>query len=71
LKQFVKALDFKGKTFQEIRAMFPKLSDAKLKRGKFVGLQITTILKSRILEEKMTETEKKAWQTFLGVDKFF
>jgi len=51
--------------------MFPKLSDAKLKRGKFVGLQITTILKSRILEEKMTETEKKAWQTFLGVDKFF
>jgi len=67
LKQCVKALDFKGETFQEIRAMFPKLSDAKLKRGKFVGPQITTMLKSRILEEKVIETEKKAWQAFLGV----
>jgi len=42
LKHFVKALAFKGETFQEIRAMFPKLSDAKLKRGKFVGPQITS-----------------------------
>jgi len=25
------------------------------------------MLKSGILEEKMTETEKKAWQAFLGV----
>jgi len=49
-KDFIKALDFKEETFQEIRAMFPKLSDAKLNRGKFVGPQITTMLKSRILE---------------------
>ena len=71
LKQFVKALDFKAETFQEIRTMFPKLSDAKPKRGKFVGPQITAMLKSRILEEKMTETENKAWQAFLGVVEFF
>jgi len=47
------------------------LSDPKLKSGKFVGRQITTMLKSRILEEKMTETENKAWQAFLGVVEVF
>jgi len=52
LKQSVKAVDFKGETFQENRVTFPKLSDAKPKRRKFVGPQITTMLKSRILEEK-------------------
>jgi len=31
----------------------------------------TAILKSRILEEKMTEREKKAWQAFLGVVEVF
>jgi len=71
LKQFVKALDFKGETFQGVRAMFPKLSDAKLKSRKFVGRQITTMFKSRILEEKMTVTEKSAWQAFLGVVEVF
>jgi len=52
LKQFVRALDFKGETFQENRVTFPKLSAAKPKRGKFVGPQITTMLKSIFLEEK-------------------
>jgi len=66
-KQFVKALDFKGETFQEIRAMFPKMSDPNLKGGIFVGPQIATMLKSKTLEEKMTETEKKAWQALRGV----
>jgi len=51
--------------------MFPKLSDAKLKGGKFVGPQITTMLKFRTLKEKMTERKKKAWQAFQGVVEFF
>ncbi|KAI6648768.1 hypothetical protein LOD99_7155 [Oopsacas minuta] len=67
VKQFVKALDFEGESFPEIRAMFPKLSDAKLKGGIFVGPQITTMLKSRTLEDKMTETERRAWQAFRDV----
>jgi len=37
VKQFVKVLDVKRETFQVIRAMIPKMSDAKLKRGIFVG----------------------------------
>jgi len=45
IKQFVKALDFEGETYQEIREIFPKMSDPKPKGGIFVGPQIATMLK--------------------------
>ena len=61
VKQFVKALDFEGEVFQEIYSVFPRLSDAKIKGGIFVGPQINTMLKSESLEAKMNETEKEAW----------
>ena len=67
MKQFVKVLDCEEEAFQEMRAMFPKFSDAKVKGGIFVGPQITTMFKLRTLEEKITETERKAWQAFRGV----
>jgi len=51
--------------------MFPKLSDAKLRREIFVGSQTTTMFKSRILEEKMTETEKKFFEASLGLVEVF
>ena len=40
--------------------MFPRLSEARIKDEIFVGPQINTLLKSKTLEEKMNETEKKA-----------
>ena len=64
VKQFVKALGFEGEIFQEIRLMFPRLSDTKIKGGIFVGTQISTMLKSESLEAKMNEIEKEAWQAF-------
>ena len=67
VKQFVKALDFEAEIFQEIRSMFPKLSDAKIKGGIFVGPKINTMLKSESLQAKMNQTEKEAWQAFRGV----
>ena len=67
VKQFVKALDFEGEVFQEICSMLPKLSEAKIKGGIFVGPQINIMLKSKTLEEKLNETEKEAWQAFRGV----
>ena len=66
-KQFVKALDVESKAFKEIRQMFPKLSDAKVKGGIFVGPQIAKMLKSETLENKMSFKEKEAWQSFRGV----
>ena len=67
VKQLVEALDFKGEFFQEISLMFPRLSDAKIKGGIFVGPQISTMLKSESLEAKMNEIEREAWQAFRGV----
>ena len=67
IKQFVKALDHGGKTFQEIRLMFPKLSDAKIKGGIFVGPQVKTMLQSEKLESVMTKVEKEAWIAFRDV----
>ena len=66
VKQFVKALDFE-EVFQEIRSMFPRLSDAKINGEIFVGPQISTMLKSESLEAKINETKKEAWQAFRGV----
>ena len=64
VKQLVKALDFEGEVFQEIRSMFPRLIEAKIKGGIFVGPRISTMLNFKTLEEKMNETEKEAWQAF-------
>ena len=35
VKQFVTAMDFGGEAFQEIRLMYPKMTEAKLKGGDF------------------------------------
>ena len=48
VKQFVKALDPAGAAFQHIRQMFPKLSDAKVSAGIFVGPQIKVMLKQNV-----------------------
>ena len=64
VKQFIKALDFEGEVFPEIRSMFPRLSQTKIKGGIFIGPQKKTLLKSKTLEEKINGTEKKAWQAF-------
>jgi len=64
IKQFVKALNQEGNTFQQIRHMFPKLSDAKIKAGIFVGPQVREMLKSEELEKVMTNVEKEAWIAF-------
>ena len=61
----MEALDF-GEALQEIRLMFPKLSDAKIKVSIFVGPQIKAMLKSEKLERAMIKVEKEAWCGFLG-----
>ena len=64
IKQYVKAMDPDSDAFHHIVSMFPKLSDAKLKAGIFVGPQIRRMLASSDLEAKMTCVEKKAWTSF-------
>ena len=44
--------------YQHIRSMFSYLSEAKLKVGIFVRLQIKKIMASKELEEAMPDVEK-------------
>ena len=45
MKNFVKALDKDGKAFQYLCTKFPKISDAIVKEGIFVGPQIREVLR--------------------------
>ena len=66
VKQFVKVLGFEGKVFQNIRSIFFRVSDVKIKGGIFVGSQISTMLKSESKEAKINQTKNEAWQAFGG-----
>ena len=44
MKQFVQALDQNSKPFKYLKGFFPKLSEAKIKAGIFVGPQINNKL---------------------------
>ena len=67
IKQFVKALDKDGVTFIKLQSMFPKLSNAKIREGIFVGPQIKKMLACVDLESTMNSIEKRAWVAFRHV----
>ena len=50
IKQFVTALDRDGETFQEMRSIFLKLSEAKVVAGVFVGPQLRQMFALETLE---------------------
>ena len=71
LKQFVKALPKEGDCFKYLCNQFPGLSEAKLKEGIFVGLDIRKIVKDKIFEVKIEANEKQACKAFkLAVTSF-
>ena len=51
-KQLVKSLKSDSEAFKHVQAMFPKLSQAKVKGGIFTGPQIRQMLDSKELEAK-------------------
>ena len=67
IKQFVKALDKDGAAFKYLQNLFPKLSDAKVKGGIFIGPQVKLILKSDEFLETLSAVEKNAWICFVAV----
>ena len=66
-KQFAKALKSDSEAFKHVQAMFPKLSEAKVKGGVFTVPQIRQMFGSKELEGKMTALERDAWQLFRNV----
>ncbi|GBL72332.1 hypothetical protein AVEN_115276-1 [Araneus ventricosus] len=71
MKQFVKALPKDGECFKYLCDQFPGLSEAKLKEGVFVGLNIRKMTKDENFETKMETNERKAWESFQpGISSF-
>ncbi|KAL0831279.1 hypothetical protein ABMA28_002123 [Loxostege sticticalis] len=61
MKQFVKALRQDSPAFEQLKRFFPKLSEAKIKAGIFVGPQIKKIIASEEFPELLNTHEKQAW----------
>ena len=67
VKQFVKKLNPESDAFKHIQELFPKLSEAKVKAGIFVGPQVKRLMKSDSFSEKLSAVERRAWKSFVSV----
>lgn len=61
IKQFVKALQQYKPAFQYLKTKFPKISDAKIKEGIFVGSQIRELILDENFDSTMDDWELAAW----------
>jgi hypothetical protein len=64
MKIFVKALDRTGSAFNYLAEKFPRLSEAKLKEGVFVGPQIRKLFRDDMFNNLLHGDQKKAWDAF-------
>ena len=67
IKQFVKALDHESVAFKHLEVVFPKLLEAKVKAGIFVGPQIKKLMQDPEFSGKLLAPEKCAWHSFVAV----
>lgn len=67
MKNFVKAMDRNGRGFMYLKEKFPRISDAKIKEGIFVGPQIRELIKDENFEGRLNDLEKRAWISFKNV----
>ena len=72
MKNFVKALDQNGPSFQYILRKFEGIiSEAKVKAGVFNGPQIRILIKDEHFIKTLTKPERDAWTSFVLVTKQF
>jgi hypothetical protein len=67
MKQFVTALDKEKAAFKYLQSLFPRLSEAKVSAGVFVGPQIKKIIECSEFPKKLTKVQKAAWRSFVAV----
>ena len=63
---YVKALDKESEAFKYLVTAFPKLSEAKIKGGIFIGPQIRKLMKAPEFTGKLSVLGKRAWQSFVS-----
>ena len=66
MKNFVKGMNQEGRAFKYIREKFPKLSDAKVKEGIFVGPQIRELVKDPAFDKVLEGKEKEILESLQG-----
>jgi hypothetical protein len=71
MKNFVKGIDQYGAGFSYLKETIPRISDAKIKEGIFVGPKIRELMQDAKFEEQLTQVENIAWSSFKNVTKHF
>jgi hypothetical protein len=64
MKNFVKAMDRTGSAFKYLAEKFPRLKEAKIKEGVFVGPQTRKHFRDDMFNNLLQGDEKKAWAAF-------
>ena len=65
IKQFVKKRNPEGEAFKHIQELFPKLLEAKVKGGIFVGPQVKRLMLSDSFLTNLSVVERRAWESFV------
>ncbi|UYV83572.1 hypothetical protein LAZ67_23001497 [Cordylochernes scorpioides] len=71
MKNFVKAMDRNASGFAYLKQKFSNISEAKIKEGIFVGLQIRELQQDVNFQNSLNEIEAAAWNSFRNVCKNF
>ena len=71
MKHFVKAMNQEEASFTYLWEKFPRLSEAKLKEGIFIGPQIWDIIKDEYFDQVLQGDKKAALDSFKFVVKEF
>ena len=64
MKKFFKAMDKTGAGFMYLSRNFPRMTEAKIKEGVFIGPKIKQLLQDSEFDQALFGKEKLAWQTF-------
>jgi len=64
MRNFVKAMERTGSVFRYLAETFPRLSEAKIKEGVFVGPQMRKLFREDMFKNLLQGDEKKAWDAF-------
>ena len=67
MKQFVKNLYEKLEAFEYLKKIFPKLSEAKVKAGVFLGPQIRQIFPDEKFSNLLNRAQKASWNSLKAV----
>jgi len=61
----------KGCGFEYVSNKFPNVSNANIKEGIFIRLQIRELMQDKQFDEDLNETERNAWLSFKRICKDF